>query len=331
MSSQTARSQFDAIGMGALNMDYLYRVDRIVVDGETIIEESRQAPGGSAANTIYGLAKLGLKTGFVGAVGDDGPGRAMTDDFSDLGGDTSRVKIKAGSNSGAVFGLTDAQGHRSLYILPGANSRLNATDINMSYFSRGRLLHLTSFVDDAQLQLSRHVIEQLAGNVLLSFSPGALYVKRGMDAIAPFLAHAEVLFLNTDELAQLTGLDLPGGTAVCRSAGCHAVVVTLGSGQQVVGPDGQSHAAVAYVRDRAGQHLIAPPQPSGPAVDTTGAGDAFAAGFLFGLLTNRPVDVRGRLGALVAGLSTRAIGARAGLPTLAELTARYRELYGEAL
>jgi ribokinase len=70
---------------------------------------------------------------------------------------------------------------------------------------------------------------------------------------------------------------------------------------------------------------------SGPVVDTTGAGDAFAAGFLYGLLNNRDTDVRGRLATIVANFSMRAIGARAGLPTLAELSARYREFYGEDL
>lgn len=329
--SQTPRPQFDAIGLGALNMDFLYRVDRIVIDGETVIQESRQAPGGSAANTIYGLAKLGLKTGFAGAVGDDASGRAMLDDLSGLGADTTRIKIKRGSNSGAVFALTDNEGHRSLYILPGANSRLNAADISMGYFSRARLLHLSSFVDEAQFQLSLQAVQSLAGNVLLSFSPGALYVNRGMDAIAPFLARAEVLFLNADELSRLTGLDLAGGTAVCQAAGCHTIVVTLGSGRQLIGPGSAPVTAVAYIRDRSGQHLVPPSPEAGPPIDTTGAGDAFAAGFLYGLLKDKPVDVRGRLGDLAAQFSLKQTGARAGLPTLADLSTRYLELYGEEL
>ena len=329
--TQTQRPRFDVVGLGALNMDYLYRVDLIVVDGETVIQESRQTPGGSAANTIYGLARLGLKTGFVGAVGDDASGRTMIDDFAGLGTDTTPIKIKPGSPSGAVFGLTDAEAHRSLYILPGANGRLVATDVSITYFSRFRLLHVSSFVDAAQFQLSLEIVNNLASDVMLSFSPGALYVKRGMDVLAPFLARTEVLFLNADELRQLTGLDLPGGTAACQAAGCHTVVVTLGAGRQLAGTERAQQTAIAYVRDRAGQHVVSPCPMSGPVVDTTGAGDAFAAGFLYGLLNNRDTDVRGRLATIVANFSMRAIGARAGLPTLAELSARYRELYGEDL
>jgi ribokinase len=66
-------------------------------------------------------------------------------------------------------------------------------------------------------------------------------------------------------------------------------------------------------------------------VDTTGAGDAFAAGFLYGLLKKKNLEICGRLGDIVAQFSIKKVGARAGLPTLAQLSRRYRELYHEAL
>ena len=61
----------EIIGLGALNIDHLYQVERILADGETAVQESALFPGGSAANTIYGLAKLGANTGFAGVVGND--------------------------------------------------------------------------------------------------------------------------------------------------------------------------------------------------------------------------------------------------------------------
>ena len=67
-------SNIAVIGFGALNMDYLYGVKQTVLDGEVPIDHIKAAPGGSAANTIYGLAKLGVRTGFVGAIGDDEQG-----------------------------------------------------------------------------------------------------------------------------------------------------------------------------------------------------------------------------------------------------------------
>ena len=61
----------EVVGVGAMNIDQVYRVERILLDGEASAEEPSLVPGGSAANTIYGLAKLGIKTGFIGAVGED--------------------------------------------------------------------------------------------------------------------------------------------------------------------------------------------------------------------------------------------------------------------
>ncbi|MBA7695250.1 Ribokinase [subsurface metagenome] len=66
----------EIVGLGAMNIDRLYRVDEIVADGEQLVTDSEAVPGGSAANTIYGLAKLGVKTGFVGAVGRDEDGES---------------------------------------------------------------------------------------------------------------------------------------------------------------------------------------------------------------------------------------------------------------
>ncbi len=327
----TRSLQFDAVGLGALNMDYLYRVDRIVVDGETVIQESRQSPGGSAANTIYGLAKLGLKTGFVGAVGDDADGRTMVEDFEKVGVDTSQVNVKDKAHTGAVFGLTDGTGHRSLYIMPGANSRLKTRDILVSFLKRTQLLHLSSFVDDAQFQLSLQTVQNLPSNVLLSFSPGALYVKRGMDVIAPFLARTEVIFINGDELQQLTNLGPVEGAAVCQYRGCRTVVVTLGGGWQISRADHTPVTAAAYILHGKDQYFIESSAERGFSVDTTGAGDAFAAGYLYGLLTIKRPEKCWFLGNAAAQFSIRKMGARAGLPTLAELSARYRELYGAEL
>ena len=62
-------SNSEVVGLGALNTDNIYRVERILEDGETVVKESASFPGGSAANTIYGLARLGVSTGFIGAAG----------------------------------------------------------------------------------------------------------------------------------------------------------------------------------------------------------------------------------------------------------------------
>ena len=95
----------DVIGLGALNMDYLYQVGRLLEDDEAVVTESISSPGGSAANTIYGLARLGLKTGFAGVVGDDADGKRMLQDFQAARVDTSQISVKAGAKTGSVLFL----------------------------------------------------------------------------------------------------------------------------------------------------------------------------------------------------------------------------------
>jgi len=81
----------EIIGFGAMNIDRLYLVERILTDGEAPIKGVTLSPGGSAANTIYGLAKLGMATGFIGAIGDDDLGQMLLSDFESVGVDSSRI------------------------------------------------------------------------------------------------------------------------------------------------------------------------------------------------------------------------------------------------
>ena len=109
------------------------------------------------------------------------------------------------------------------------------------------------------------------------------------------------------------------------------VVVTLGKGTRLeVGR--RTVTAVAYIRDTENEYAIEPSsQDIISEVDTTGAGDAFATGFLYGLLKEKELNDCGYLGDIVARFSLTKLGAREGLPTLLELAQRYRELYKKEL
>jgi len=327
-------SKMDVVGLGALNMDYLYRVERILDDGETVVKDFKQSPGGSAANTIYGLARLGVKTGFAGMVGDDSDGEILIKDFQKAGVDTSQIKVKHGVKSGTVIGLTDSRGKRSLYVLPAANSRLTINDLDVDYVNQARILHISSFADDRQFKVTLDLIRRLNSSVKVSFAPGALYASKGLKALAAILSRTYVLSLNQNEIRQLTGRDVRSGAKTCLEPGCRIVAVTLGQGKKLridKGAARRTVTAIGYIRDAKNQYVIEPPERSATKVDTTGAGDAFAAGFLYGLLKDKGLEVCGRLGNIVAQFSIRKVGARAGLPTLAQLSRCYQELYREAL
>jgi ribokinase len=318
----------DIIGLGALNIDHIYQVERILEDGEAIVDEAGFFPGGSAANTIYGLARLGIGTAFIGAIGDDDKGRLILQDFEKVGVDISQVKIKRGAKTGSTLCLSSKPGQRSLYVMPGANSLLTRDDLEMARINQAKMLHLSSFVDDRQFQILLELIKGLASSVRLSFSPGELYAARGLKALAPILAQTFILFINRNEILKLTGEDFKTGAEACLKKGCQIIVVTLGKGAGLT--SNGTRSAVCYIRDASNKYLIEPGnKKETPAIDTTGAGDAFAAGFLYGLLNGKGLEQCGCLGDIVARFCINKVGARQGLPTQIQLSQAYLELYKE--
>ena len=316
--------ELKVVGVGALNIDNIYKVASILDDGEAVVEEAKVFAGGSAANTIYGLGKLGIKAGFCGAVGDDAEGTALLGDFEVVGVDTSRIKIKNKARTGAVICLSDGKGKRSLYVLPGANNLLTIKDIDPGYINGTGILHLSSFANDKQFKMSLEMVERLDDSVRLCFAPGSLYAARGMEALAPLLRRTHLLFINREEIRQLTGEEVGRGAARCLQAGCRGVAVTLGGGAQI-----KNTTASGYIRDAKNEYIIEAREGEG--TDTTGAGDAFAAGFIYGMVNNKGLEECGRLGDITARFAITRTGAREGLPTLKELSRRYRQLYDKEL
>lgn len=324
-------SNIEVVGLGALNMDYLYKVERILIDGETVAKESILSPGGSAANTIYGLAKLGVNTSFAGVIGGDTEGKILLKDFQKVEVDTSQIRIRSRAKTGSVICLSDSLGKRSLYVAPGVNNLLTMDDLDVTYINRAGMLHISSFAGDRQLKMLLELMDKLAPSVKLSFAPGALYASKGLDALASILGRTHILFINRDELKQLTGQDVTNGSGICLDQGCSVVVVTLGRGQKLELSRGVV-TAIGYIKDAETEYAIQPSsQDAVPPADTTGAGDAFATGFLYGLLKRKGLEECGRLGNIVAQFSIGKIGAREGLPTLDQLSQRYKELYSKQL
>ena len=318
----------EVVGIGAMNMDLIYGVDRILVDGEAAVREFSFQPGGSAANTIYGLAKLGVKASFIGAVGDDEAGRALVEDLAREGVDISQIKVKKGAKTGSVLCLSDKQGRRSLYVLPGANSLLDAEDIDLEYINQAKMIHLSSFVHKQQFELQKQIVTQLNPSVKVSFAPGSIYATKGIQKLAPLLKRTYILFANRGEMEQLTEKDFTTGAKECLEKGCHMVVTTLGD----TGRGKKQAALVAYILHSKGEFMIeSRMRQAQPSIDTTGAGDAFAAGFLYGLLKGKDLRECGNLADIMARFSVTKTGAREGLPSLAELSQKYYQSFGQWL
>jgi ribokinase len=317
----------DIIGLGAMNIDHLYLVQRILTDGEAPLKGAISSPGGSAANTIYGLAKLGISTGFIGAIGDDETGQALIRDFKSAGVDSSQIKVKPKAETGSVLCLTDRAGRRALYVSPGANRLLASRDIDMDYLNQAKIVHLSSFVDREQFKIQKSVVSELSPSVKVSLALGELYAAKGLRALAPIIKRTYILFLNRHELEQLTHEGLEKGVQRCIEQGCQIVAITLGKGVTR-----QGKTIVCYLSDGE-QTCMIEGGLSGErsVIDTTGAGDAFAAGVLYGLLTGKSLYECGLLGEIMAQFCISETGARAGLPSLAELNLKYKERIGRTI
>ena len=299
-------SRFDVVGFGALNLDKLFKVNKLAkAEEESFIEDYSESCGGSAANTAVGLARLGCKVGYIGKVGCDREGDVLIQDFCDEGVNTDGVVRAEEGKSGAVMGFVDKKGARALYVNPGVNDTINIHEVNARYASQAQFLHLTSFVGEESFQTQKKLLDNIAASTKVSFDPGALYARKGYLALEPIIRKTWVLMPNALELTLLTGeISYRKGAAIMIDKGVKVVAVKLAS-------DG------CYVTDGREQHVIEPFKVD--VVDTTGAGDAFCAGFLYGLVNGKSLLECGRLGNFVASRCVTKMGARAGLPVAEDL------------
>jgi ribokinase len=292
---------FDVVGFGALNVDKLFKVNKLAkAEEESFIEDYTEACGGSAANTAVALARLGCKVGYIGKVGCDREGDLLIQDFCTEGVNTDGVIHAEQGKSGSVLGFVDKKGARALYINPGVNDTINIDEVKSRYASQAQFLHLTSFVGDESFQTQKKLLDAIPDSTQISFDPGALYARRGFASLEPIIKKTCVLMPNAIELTLLTGeIDYCKGADSMIGRGIKIVAVKLGG-------DG------CYVTDGRERHLIEPFKVK--AVDTTGAGDAFCAGFLYGLVNSKGLLECGRLGNFVASRCVTKMGARTGLP-----------------
>jgi len=299
-------SKFDVIGFGALNVDKLFKVNRVAAaEEESFITDFAETCGGSAANTAVGLARLGCRVGFIGKVAGDREGKMLLEEFLREGVDTKGIAVTRHGRSGTVMGFVDEKGDRALYVDPGVNNQVELSVKIKRYAFQTKFLHLTSFVEEKSFKAQKKIAETLPKNVKISIDPGALYARKGLPPLESIVEKAFVLMPNSGELQLLTGIaDYRRGAEDMLKRGVKVVAVKLGSKGCYVTDGRQRHNVEAFKVN---------------VVDTTGAGDAFCAGFLYGLIKHKSLEECGKLGNFVASRCATKMGARMGLPTLEDL------------
>jgi ribokinase len=288
-----------AIGFGALNVDKLYVVDKIPgPDEEGFVKDVSVSPGGSAANTIVALSRLGVKTAYIGKVGNDEGGRILLENLKNEGVDTSCV-VRAEGRSGSAMILVDERGNRAILVDPGVNDTLRYEEIDMESAKQYGLIHLTSFICKNgldSLKSQKRVVREFE---FVSFDPGMVYVERGLDEMVDFLKYTTVFLPSKSEIEMLFNMNYRDAAEESLNLGVEVVAVKMGS-------EG------CWIKTKNREVRVDPFRVE--VVDTTGAGDAFNAGFLYGYLSGKDVEECGRMGNYVASRCIQKYGARDGLP-----------------
>jgi sugar/nucleoside kinase (ribokinase family) len=283
----------DVIGFGALNLDVIYRVESVEEAGlspgaEIIGEEGGMdhlsarleevggppvsvSAGGSAANTVHALRRMGLLTGYMGAVGDEEAAAVLTEGL----GDGMYQGLVRRDRSGRTVIAVGPDGDRSIVVFPNVNDTFSPSDVDHILLARARIVHLSAFVGDLPLEAQVEAVRRLPKDITVSLDPGALYSLRGVEGIEPLLERADVVLPGEGELLLMTGDgDRHEAAGRLLDMGVSTVVVKLGGrGIHTYWSEGE-------------YHLRAQPVPVEG--DSVGAGDVADAGYLAGMLARLP-------------------------------------------
>ncbi len=313
-------AELDVIGIGNALVDVIsHESDEFVrAHGLTkgtmhLIDEARahalysamgtgiEISGGSAANTIVGVASFGGRAQYIGKVRDDQLGEVFTHDLRAAGGGVDTTPTTSGPSTGRCLILVTPDAQRTLNTYLGASSYLTAGDIDRSFIARGRIIYLEGYLFDppAAQEAFRVAAEIAHGSgrkVALTLSD-PFCVDRHRAAFLDLVErHVDIVFANELEICSLYEVDDFDSALQQVRGHCEIAALTRSERGSVIVAGRTVHVIDAH--------------PAEALVDTTGAGDLYAAGFMFGLSRGMSLPVCGRLGAVAAAEVISHIGAR---------------------
>jgi sugar/nucleoside kinase (ribokinase family) len=315
-----ASKPFDVVGIGNAIVDVLVPSDDAFLENHglskgtmALVDQaqaealySRVGPGletsgGSAANTLAGLAQLGAKAGFIGRVRDDQLGAIFAHDIRSVGAHFETAAATSGPSTARCLILVTPDAQRTMCTYLGASVHLHPADLDLDLVRQAKVLYLEGYLWDADeakqaFIAAAEVMRQSGGQVALSLSD-AFCVDRHRQSFQELVdGHVDILFANEMEITSLYEAN-SFEEAVAQVRGrCQVAALTRSAEGSMVLSGQQSLPIAPY-------HL-------GELVDTTGAGDLYAAGFLYGYTQGRSLEHCGRLGSLCAGKVVTQLGPR---------------------
>lgn len=325
-------AKYDVLGIGNAIFDVLVHADEAFLakhamtkGSMALIDEARAAAiyrdmgpatemsGGSGANTIVGLASLGARAAYVGKVRDDQIGRMYSHDIRAAGVTFDTAPATDGPATGCCYILVMPDGERTMNTYLGAAQNLTAADIDPAQIAAARIVYLEGYLWDPKEAKEAFVkaatVAHDAGREVALTLSDSFCVDRYREEFLDLMrgGTVDIVFANEAELHSLYQTsDFDGALKQLREDATLGIVTRSDKGCVVVSNDGV---------------IAVPAHPIETLVDTTGAGDLFAAGFLFGLVRKTGYEMAGRLGGLAAAEVIQHIGARPQV-SLKELAAQ---------
>jgi sugar/nucleoside kinase (ribokinase family) len=295
----------DVVCLGILVADVIARpVDELPPPGSLgFVQQLVVRSGGCAINTATALARLGLKPAVAGKVGTDPFGDFLLEVLDERGLDRRLVVRDRTAPTSATVVLVSADGERTFLHLKGANAELRSEDLDREQLLSGRALHVAGalVLDALDGDPCAALLAEAQRRGLLTSIDTVWDASGRWQRILPALPHVDVFMPSLAEAQAISGeRDVEAAVGVLHRAGAAQVVVKLGA-------DG------CYV---AGSGRVAAVEVD--TIDGTGAGDAFAAGLLYGLLAGWPIERAAQVANAAGALATTAVGASEGVRNLAE-------------
>lgn len=326
-----AAQRFHVVGIGNAIVDIIGRCDDAYLashglnkggmqlcDAETVKQlyagmgPGIEISGGSVANTMVGVASLGGKAAFIGKVADDEFGRIFAHDIRSADVTFNSTGVAGRAPTARSLILVTPDGERTMNTFLGISPELDHGEVDPALISNASIVYLEGYLFDqpaakAAFRQAAALAAKSGSRVALSLSDSFCVERHRDEFLGLIRAGVDILFANENEITSLyqtSSFD----EAARRAAQDTKLAALTRSGKGSVIISGGTQVAI-------------PVEPVAKVVDTTGAGDLYAAGFLFGVAHNLPLETSGRLGSIAAAEIISHIGARPETK-LAELAAR---------
>jgi len=257
--------------------------------------EKQETCGGSAANTISGLARLGIPAGYIGKIGHDAYGVLFDEEMKRHG--VSPRLFFGRAQTGRALGFITPDSERTFATFLGSAVELEGSDLHAELFRGYDYFHIEGYMvqNHRLFETAVRLAKEAGLEVSLDLASHNV-VRENIGFLQDMVTrYVDIVFANEDESMAFSGEKSPHEALVTISPKCRIAVVKLGK-------------SGSLVRQRDERHEIG--CIPAKAVDTTGAGDLYAAGFLYGLIRNYPLAVCGRIGSLLSGKVVEVIGAK---------------------